>query len=70
MNGKPSPEDFDEVFPCVGICLPDEDEAYCIGCGRPWGEPAATPTEPGNEDGPAQSLADAPAPRRTAPPGR
>jgi predicted Fe-S protein YdhL (DUF1289 family) len=22
---------------CVGICLPDEDEAYCIGCGRPWG---------------------------------
>lgn len=25
---------------CVGICLPDEDEAYCIGCGRPWGEAA------------------------------
>ena len=23
---------------CVGICLPDEDAAYCIGCGRPWGE--------------------------------
>lgn len=28
----------EEVYPCVGICLPDEDEAYCIGCGRPWGE--------------------------------
>ena len=26
-------------IPCVGICLPDEDEAYCIGCGRPWGTP-------------------------------
>ena len=24
---------------CVGICLPDEDAAYCIGCGRPWGSP-------------------------------
>ncbi|MEW6512794.1 MAG: MBL fold metallo-hydrolase [Pseudomonadota bacterium] len=29
----------DELYPCVGICLPDEDEAYCIGCGRPWGTP-------------------------------
>lgn len=24
---------------CVGICLPDAEEAYCIGCGRPWGTP-------------------------------
>jgi glyoxylase-like metal-dependent hydrolase (beta-lactamase superfamily II) len=29
----------EEIYPCVGICLPDEDEAYCIGCGRPWGTP-------------------------------
>jgi hypothetical protein len=29
----------DEVFLCIGICLPDADEAYCIGCGRPWGTP-------------------------------
>lgn len=29
----------DELYPCVGICLPDADEAYCIGCGRPWGTP-------------------------------
>lgn len=29
----------EELYPCVGICLPDEDEAYCIGCGRPWGTP-------------------------------
>lgn len=28
----------EELFPCVGICLPDADEAYCIGCGRPWGQ--------------------------------
>jgi len=27
----------EENYLCVGICLPDEDEAYCIGCGRPWG---------------------------------
>lgn len=28
---------------CVGICVPDEDAAYCMGCGCPWGggaEPA------------------------------
>ena len=29
----------EDLYPCVGICLPDEDEAYCIGCGRPWGTP-------------------------------
>lgn len=34
----------DEIYPCVGICLPDEDEAYCIGCGRPWGTPGPTPS--------------------------
>lgn len=34
----------EELYPCVGICLPDEDEAYCIGCGRPWGTPQ--PTKP------------------------
>jgi glyoxylase-like metal-dependent hydrolase (beta-lactamase superfamily II) len=29
----------EELYPCVGVCLPDADEAYCIGCGRPWGTP-------------------------------
>jgi hypothetical protein len=33
----------DEIWPCVGICMPDEDEAYCLGCGRPWGEPRPAP---------------------------
>ncbi len=28
--------DNEALYHCVGICLPDEDEAYCIGCGRPW----------------------------------
>ncbi len=28
---------------CVGVCLPDEDQAYCIGCGRPWGSAPPTP---------------------------
>jgi hypothetical protein len=38
---------LDAVYPCVGICLPDSDEAYCIGCGRPWGEPVVLPQKPG-----------------------
>jgi glyoxylase-like metal-dependent hydrolase (beta-lactamase superfamily II) len=37
-------EPLEELFPCVGVCLPDTDEAYCIGCGRPWGTPR--PAEP------------------------
>ncbi|GAB1391920.1 hypothetical protein MASR1M60_00830 [Rhodocyclaceae bacterium] len=37
-------EDNEALYHCVGICLPDEDEAYCIGCGRPWGSsPPAIP---------------------------
>lgn len=32
------PADF---HPCVGICMTDADAAYCLGCGRPWGEPRA-----------------------------
>jgi glyoxylase-like metal-dependent hydrolase (beta-lactamase superfamily II) len=27
----------DDDIPCVGVCQPDEDGAYCVGCGRPWG---------------------------------
>lgn len=33
----------DEDYLCVGVCLPDEDEAYCLGCGRPWD---GTPPKP------------------------
>lgn len=32
-----SPED---LYPCVGICMPDPDSGYCLGCGRP---PLASP---------------------------
>lgn len=45
--------EVDELYPCVGVCMADEDEAYCIGCGRPWGmaretspPPAVTPAPP------------------------
>jgi hypothetical protein len=31
-------ETTDDLYLCIGVCLPDEDEAYCIGCGRPWGQ--------------------------------
>jgi len=35
----------DGDFCCAGICLPDAEEAYCIGCGRPWGSPPANPAD-------------------------
>jgi hypothetical protein len=30
----------DDLYPCVGICMPDPDSGYCLGCGRP---PLETP---------------------------
>lgn len=27
--------DNEELYPCVGICTPDPDSGYCLGCGRP-----------------------------------
>jgi hypothetical protein len=37
-----SPED-DELYPCVGVCMVDEDSGLCMGCGKPVQEPAGTP---------------------------
>lgn len=31
-------DEYEDLYLCIGVCLPDEDEAYCIGCGRPWGQ--------------------------------
>lgn len=39
-------EAIEDLYPCVGICLPDADEAYCIGCGRPWGSPVSAAPKP------------------------
>jgi hypothetical protein len=25
----------EEGYLCVGICMPDPDSGYCLGCGRP-----------------------------------
>lgn len=25
----------DEYYYCVGVCMPDPDSGYCLGCGRP-----------------------------------
>ena len=25
----------EEEYLCVGICMPDPDSGYCLGCGRP-----------------------------------
>lgn len=33
--------DDEELYPCVGICMVDEDSGLCMGCGRPVQEPAA-----------------------------
>ncbi len=30
----------EDLYPCVGICTPDPDSGYCLGCGRP---PIETP---------------------------
>lgn len=31
----------EETYICVGICQPDPDSGYCMGCGRP---PLESPT--------------------------
>lgn len=31
MNGHAQ----DQEYLCVGICMPDPDSGYCLGCGRP-----------------------------------
>jgi hypothetical protein len=28
-------DETEELYPCVGICSPDPDSGYCLGCGRP-----------------------------------
>jgi hypothetical protein len=25
----------EDAYPCVGVCLFDPDNGYCLGCGRP-----------------------------------
>lgn len=25
----------EELYMCIGICTPDPDSGYCLGCGRP-----------------------------------
>lgn len=30
----------EEQYICVGVCMPDPDSGYCLGCGRP---PLGTP---------------------------
>lgn len=32
--------DTEDIYPCIGICTPDPDSGYCLGCGRP---PLASP---------------------------
>jgi len=27
--------DVEAIYPCVGICMADDEGAYCLGCGRP-----------------------------------
>ena len=54
----------EEIYVCVGICQPDPDSGYCMGCGRPpldspevvvvqeQSHPAATPrtSDPDNPE--------------------
>ena len=50
----------DEIYPCVGICMPDADEAYCIGCGRPWGQPVTAVRQPAPAPSVPESQAEPP----------
>lgn len=53
--------EVDELYPCVGVCMADEDEAYCIGCGRPWGMARdATPPKPAEAPVPAEKNPETP----------
>jgi hypothetical protein len=57
MSEKPSP---DTIYPCVGICLLDETEACCIGCGRPWGVPVELPQRDRSGDSPPCNVQEPP----------
>jgi hypothetical protein len=62
MSAPNQPDEQDYL--CVGVCLPDEEERYCIGCGRPWGQRSADdwddlnlppiPEEGADDDAPTQ----------------
>ena len=28
-------DQYETIYPCVGICMADPDSGYCLGCGRP-----------------------------------
>jgi hypothetical protein len=27
--------DYEDDYPCIGVCAPDPETGLCIGCGRP-----------------------------------
>ena len=46
--------DLEELYPCVGICMVDEDSGLCMGCGRPVQEPASRSEPPVTATPPAE----------------
>lgn len=49
---------MEDEIECIGICEPDPDNAYCTGCGRPWGENGNATAEPPQAVTPAQNILD------------
>ncbi|MDD3482809.1 DUF1289 domain-containing protein [Azovibrio restrictus] len=47
--------DSEELYPCVGICTPDPDSGYCLGCGRPPLESPGIVHEPAGIHGGAEN---------------
>lgn len=47
--------DSEELYPCVGICTPDPDSGYCLGCGRPPLESPGIVHEPASIHGGAEN---------------
>ncbi|MBU0750944.1 MAG: DUF1289 domain-containing protein [Gammaproteobacteria bacterium] len=49
MSDPGGPADVEAIYPCVGICMADDEGAYCLGCGRPLigtTAPATVPETP------------------------
>lgn len=50
-----SDQDYEDPYPCIGVCMADPVSGLCQGCGRPLAEPEAvsTPVSTTHETGQA-----------------
>ncbi len=53
--------EFEDDYPCIGVCTPDPETGLCLGCGRPLRE-----SEDGSREMPRPSIAFAAEPTASA----